>query len=413
MKARMIGAALLVAVLAVAASTASGATKRSAAGITVWLQVDAQSGWPGAVAAANAAFQKQHPGVTVNVQYQNWGTHLAKFDATLAGGNAPDVIEMGNTETMKYMTAGAFQDLSSLKSSFDNSSTWLAGLAAQGRYNGKLYAVPYYAGSRVVTYRTDQFKGAGIKSTPTSLGQFTADAAKLDKKYGKSGYSPVYVAGTDWYTAMGFVYDYGGKIATQVSGKWKGTLESPRSIAGLTAYKSFFNAASKASKTTDEAHPNPYSVYADGNAGSMIGQGWFTCCVGDKYKTTTAQFVVPSHDAGKSMPGFLGGSLLAVPVGANKQLGADWIAAFTSTAAEKAFQAAGNIPNATNLLNLQKVGERAALRSWSVPAAKNWVNVENGNILRTMLSQILTGKLSVKQAAATADANIEYTLNAS
>ena len=34
----------------------------------------------------------------VNVQYQQWTQHLAKFDATLAGGNAPDVIEMGNTE---------------------------------------------------------------------------------------------------------------------------------------------------------------------------------------------------------------------------------------------------------------------------------------------------------------------------
>jgi N,N'-diacetylchitobiose transport system substrate-binding protein len=413
MKARIIGAALLVVVLAVAATTASGATKRSAAGITVWLQVDAQSGWPGVVAAANAAFQKQHPGVTVNVQYQNWGTHLGKFDATLAGGNTPDVIEMGNTEMVKYMAAGAFQDITSAKSSFDNSGNWLDGLAASGRYNGKLYGVPYYAGSRVVTYRTDQYRAAGIRSTPKSLGQFTADAVKLNKKYGKKGYSPVYIAGTDWYVAMGFVYDFGGKIATQVSGKWKGVLDSPKAIAGLTAYKNFYLAASKASKTTDENRPTPYSVYADGNAGSIVGPGWFTCCVGDKYKTSTAQFVMPSHTAGQAMPGFLGGSDLAVPIGANKQLATDWIAAFTSTSAEKALQAAGNIPNATNLLNTSKVGERAALRSWFVPAAKNWVNVENGNILRTMLAQILTGKLSVKQAAATASDNITFTLNQS
>ena len=86
-------------------------------------------------------------------------------------------------------------------------------------------------------------------------------------------------------------------------------------------------------------------------------------------------------------------------------------AAFTSTSSEKALQAAGNIPNATNLLNLTKVNDRAALRSWFVPAAKNWVNVENGNILRTMLAAILTGKLSVKQAAAAASDNITYTLN--
>jgi N,N'-diacetylchitobiose transport system substrate-binding protein len=412
MKARIFSVAVIVAVLAVAASTAGGATKHSSANITVWLQVDAQSGWPDVVAAANAAFAKQHPGVDVKVQYQTWGTHLGKFDATLAGGNTPDVIEMGNTEMTKYMAAGAFQDISASKSTFDNSATWLEGLAASGRYSGKLYGVPYYAGSRVVTYRTDLFKQAGIKAAPKSLGEFAADAKRIDKKFGKKGFSPVYIAGTDWYVAMSFVYDFGGKIATQVSGKWKGTLDSKQSIAGLTAYKNFFNASSRASKTTDEARPTPYSVYAEGLAASMIGQGWFTCCVGDKYKASTAQFVMPSHEAGKPMPGFLGGSDLAVPVGANKALAVDWIAAFTSTSAEKGLQAVGNVPNTTSLLNTSKPNERAALRSWFVPAAKNWVNVENGNILRTMLAQILTGKLSVKQAAATASDNITYTLNA-
>jgi N,N'-diacetylchitobiose transport system substrate-binding protein len=412
MKARIIGAALLVAVLAIAASSATGATKRSNASITVWLQVDAQTGWPNVVAAANAAFKAKHPGVDVNIQYQNWGTHLGKFDATLAGGNAPDVIEMGNTEMTKYMAAGAFQDISASKSTFDNSNTWLEGLAASGRYNGKLYGVPYYAGSRVVWYRTDLFRRAGIRSAPKSLAQFTANAKTLNAKFGKKGFSPVYIAGTDWYVALGFVYDYGGKIATQVSGKWVGTLDRPAAVAGLTAYKNFFLAASRASKTGDESRPTPYSVYAEGLAGSMLGPGWFSCCVGDKYKATTAQFVMPSHVAGKPMPGFLGGSDLAVPVGGNKQMGVDWIAAFTSTSAQKGLQAAGNIPNTTSLLNTAKVGERAALRSWFVPAAKNWVNVENGNILRTMLAQILTGKLSVKQAAATASDNITYTLNA-
>ena len=63
---------------------------------------------------------------------------------------------------------------------------------------------------------------------------------------------------------MGFVFDYGGNIATRVSGKWKGALDSPKSLAGLTAFKNFFNAASRASKTTDETQPNPYDVYAAG-----------------------------------------------------------------------------------------------------------------------------------------------------
>src|SRR6478609_7601628 len=110
----------------------------------------------------------------------------------------PDVIEMGNTEMTKYMAAGAFQDLTSLKGGFANSSTWLQGLAAAGVYNGKLLGVPYYAGSRVVTYRTDLFKKANIK-VPKSLAQYTLAAKKLGTMDKDKSFSPVYVAGTDWY----------------------------------------------------------------------------------------------------------------------------------------------------------------------------------------------------------------------
>jgi N,N'-diacetylchitobiose transport system substrate-binding protein len=415
-KRRSIVALSVVAVLAAAVMTATSVAstkKATASSITVWLQTDAQSGWPDLVAAANKQFQSDHPGTTVNVQYQNWGDHLQKFDATLAGGNGPDVIEMGNTEMTKYMAAGAFADLTSAKGQFDNSANWLSGLAKSGSYNGKVYGVPYYAGSRVVTYRTDLFRKAGIKKLPNSLAAYTADAQRLLAKNKKKGFSPLYMAGTDWYVAMGFVFDYGGSIAQRVSGQWKGLLGSKNSVAGLTAWKNFFLSASRASKTTDESHPNPYDVYAQGQAGSIIGPSWFSCCVGAKYKGSTAQFVMPGHVKGTPMPGFLGGSDLAVPItSGDKSLGADWIKDFTSTASEQALERKGNIPNATNLLG-NTVNERAAARSWFVPQAKHWVDVENGNILRNMLAQILTGRLSVKQAAQSASDNIASVLNQS
>ncbi len=86
MRMRKIGAALFVAALAVAATSATGASGGSAANtLTVWLQVDAQSGWADVVAAANAQFETQNPGWDVDVQYQTWPTHLQLFDAALAG----------------------------------------------------------------------------------------------------------------------------------------------------------------------------------------------------------------------------------------------------------------------------------------------------------------------------------------
>ena len=416
MKLRVIGAALLVAALGVVAATASASSgKAQAKTLTVWLQVDAQTGWPDVVAAANQQFQQQNPGWTVNVQYQNWSDHLQKFDATIAGNDTPDVIEMGNTEMTKYMAAGAFADLTGSKSQFDNSSNWLAGLAKSGMYGGKVFGVPYYAGSRVITYRSDLFTKAGIKGTPTSLAAFQADLVKIGKMQRKvKGFSPLYVGGEDWYSALSFVFDYGGSIATTHAGKWVGTLDSAKSIAGLTAFKNFFNATQgKATATLDGTNPAPYTVFSQGLTAANYGPAWYSCCTGAKYKTSTAQFVMPSHTKGQPMPGFLGGSDLAVPGQSNaKSQATQWIADFTSTSNEKALEAKGNIPNATSLLG-NGVNERAAARSWFVPQAKHWVDVENGNILKTMLSQILTGQLTVAQAAKVASQNIAQTLNES
>jgi N,N'-diacetylchitobiose transport system substrate-binding protein len=319
---------------------------------------------------------------------------------------------MGNTEMTKYMAAGAFADLTSSKGQFANSSNWLAGLAKSGQYKGHIYGVPYYAGSRVITYRRDLLKKAGVKKAPTSMAQFEKDLVRVGKmEKNVKGFSPLYVGGEDWYTALSFVYDYGGTIATTHAGKWVGALDSKKSIAGLTAFKNFFQATqSKSTATLDGSNPFPYTVFSQGLTAANYGPAWYSCCTG-KYKGVTAQFVMPSHTPGQPMPGFLGGSDLAVPAGSGHQAQAiAWIADFTSNASEKALEQKGNIPNATSLLGTS-VNEQAARRSWFVPQAKHWVDVENGNILKTMLAQILTNHLTVAQAATVASQNIAQTLN--
>jgi N,N'-diacetylchitobiose transport system substrate-binding protein len=424
MRVRYLAAGLLVAMLAVAASTASGGTSRShATKIVVWLQNDAQSGWPEAVALANKNFKAQHPDVDVDVQYQTWGTHLTKFDAALAGGDAPDVIELGNSEMTKYMAAGAFKTLT--QSAFPNNKTWLGGLKSSAMYNGKLYGVPYYAGVRAVIYRKDQYKQVGIKSTPKTLAQFMADGRKLMKKFGKdSSYSALYFPGKYWYAAMGFVYDFGGKIAVQKGGKWKGTLNSPQALRGLTQVKAVFKGLSRASKTGDEANPQQSLVFAKGKVGSFIGNGWEWPYALDEKLGNPAlapvmgAYPMPSHIRGRYMPTFIGGSDLGVPVTTkNQSLAVDWIKAFTSTAAETEIAKAGNIANTTKLLAFNASNPklapfaRAAKYGWFVPTSPNWANVENGNVLQNMLVKIATGRASVKAAATSASNQITRILN--
>ena len=323
MKRRIIVALCLSAVTAAAVTAATlGATKKTTAdSITVWLQVDAQSGWPKVVAAANKAFEKAHPGVKVNVQYQQWNTHLQKFDATLAGGSVPDVIEMGNTEMTKYMAAGAFADLTADKSKFPNSSTWLKGLTDSATYDGKLMGVPYYAGSRVVIYRhrpvqegraSRRRREPSASSSPTASKLMTANSA--DKTF-----SAFYVAGQDWYSALAFVYDFGGQIATSTDGKWAGTLDQPRAMHGPERVQEHVPRALAGEQVDRRGAPVPDDAVLAGPRGVVRRPG---LAVRLRARSQGRQpeaeagmgaFPMPSHAAGKTMPAFLGGSDLAIP----------------------------------------------------------------------------------------------------
>jgi N,N'-diacetylchitobiose transport system substrate-binding protein len=430
MKARIIAAVALAAALAVAASTASGSTQRAAGPaaankIVVWLQTDAQNGWPTAVAAANSAFKSQHPGVEVDVQYQNWTDHLQKFDASLAAGNAPDVIEMGNTETTKYMAAGAFASLKA--GNYPNSKTWLQALKQSVTYNGKLYGVPYYAGARAVIYRKDMYRQAGIKGTPQTYAQFLAAGKKLMKKFGKNrNFSAFYEPGQNWYVAMSFVADYGGQIAVRKNGKWQGTLDSPQAVRALSVYKNMVLQLSRASKTADEAHPFPSIPFAKSRMAAFIGNGWEWPYVFDKkggaapksFASKMGAYPMPSHIKGRYTPTFLGGSDLAIPVtSSSKSLAADWLKAFTNSSNQRIIAKAGNIANTTTLADVNKANPKlapfakAAKYSWFVPTATKWVNVENQNVLKNFCTAILTNRVSVKVGAHNVSKQITKILN--
>jgi N,N'-diacetylchitobiose transport system substrate-binding protein len=252
-----------------------------------------------------------------------------------------------------------------------------------------------------------------------------ADGRKLMKKYGKdSGYSAVYFPGKYWYFAMSFVYDYGGQIAIRKGGKWQGTLNTPRALVALNQVKTVLKQLSRASKTGDEANPQQSLVFAKGKVGSFIGNGWeWPYALDEKLgnpalASSINAYPMPSHIKGRFMPTFLGGSDLAIPVTTkNQSLAADWIKAFTGTAAQSEIAKAGNIANTTKLLAFNASNPklapfaRAAKFSWFVPTSPNWVNVENANVLQNLVVKIATGRASVKAAATSASNQITRILN--
>jgi N,N'-diacetylchitobiose transport system substrate-binding protein len=393
--------------------------------ITVWLQSDAQKGWPDVVDQATRRFE-QATGAKVNVQWQQWSNYTTKLDSTFAGSSGiPDVVELGNTQTASYIAAGAFTDLTSSKGQFENSASWLQGLAESGTSpSGKLMAVPYYAGSRVVIYRKDLWTKAGVTTPPGTLDELYADLDKVKAANASDPrFSAFYMPGKNWYAAMSFVYGAGGKIAEQSNGQWTGTLESAQAQQGLDRWKELATKYSVGGATKDESDQD--AIMALGHTGAILGNGWEVGAVTDKKTGNPAlapkldTFPMPGTTAGQYTPSFLGGSDLAVPAKApNAGLGAQWVKYFTDTTSQTAL-AKFAIPNTTSLLSVyesqaqanKSTGE-AAKNTWFVPNTPNWANVESGNVLQNMLESIATGKSSVADAAKAADTQIAKILNA-
>jgi N,N'-diacetylchitobiose transport system substrate-binding protein len=394
--------------------------------LTVWLMVDAQSSWPELVKQANTEFNKKYPGVKVNVQYQQWGDKTKKLDAALSGDSFPDVVELGNTETMTYILNGALGEIDAKK--YDNSDTWIEGLKDTCSYEGKLYCVPYYAGARVAVYNKDMFKAAtGSDTFPATETVLTGALGKVQAKYGAKdrAFSPLYLPGRYWYAAMSYVAAYGGQIATydKDTKEWRGALSSPRSQQGIQHFADLVRQYNHGDKTKDEAdHAN---VMANEKAGVIYGNAWEATNVVDTAANGNARLkdkigiaAMPGPN-GKTLPSFIGGSDLATVAKSGQQdLAEYWISLFTNEESEAGLAAKNILPNNTKQLEpLKDNPETAAVagavpNAWFTPIAPGWAAIEKKETIELMLLDIIKGE-PVASATKAADAEIDKMINES
>jgi N,N'-diacetylchitobiose transport system substrate-binding protein len=300
----------------------------------------------------------------------------------------------------------------------------LQGLAESGTSpDGKLEAVPYYAGSRVVIYRKDIWQNAGVTSVPKTIDELNSDLDKVKAaNSGDPNFSAFYMPGKYWYAAMSLVYGAGGKIAEQSNGQWQGTLESPQAQQGLAEWQKLAATYSTGGATADESTQD--AVMARGHVAAIAGNGWEVGAVtapktgNPKLASKLSTFPFPGTAAGKYTPSFLGGSDLAVPAKApDAALGTQWVKIYTDSTSEKML-AKFAIPNNTSLLPVYEKGSQAnqstgeaAKDTWFVPNTPTWANVEAGNVLQNMLESIATGKSSIAAATKSADEQITKILN--
>ena len=369
---------------------------------------------------AIAEFNKIHPDVEVQFERQQWDGIVEKLTTALSGSDSPDVVEFGNTQAQTFEAAGAVVDLTDKRDALGGDDL-LQSLLEAGTYDDKLYAVPYYAGARIVLYRKDLFEAAGVE-VPTTLDEFLAAGVALKEANADvPNFSGIYLPGRNWYAVLSFIWENGGDIANKDGDAWVGELDSAGSIAGLEFFKQLFDTANSAPADGDDA--NDYIAFCNGEVGMMPAPGWKPGQIVNPddgcpdMEENIGVFALPGSEAGTTAPVFLGGSNIAIPVNSDKQeLAYDLLTILVSPGFQEQFAASGTIPALKSEL-AEVAGSDAAVaqataaeNSRFVPTSEKWAGVEAANILPDMLTEIAQGG-DIAAAAAAADAAIEDLLN--
>ena len=393
--------------------------------LTVWAMNGDLS--PATLDAINAQFEEE-TGAKVDLQMQPWDDIITKVTTALATSSAPDVLDLGNTHVPIYAANGGLLDLTDHKEDLKQGQTWLSGLEEPATQDGKLYAVPSFAGDRAVIYNKTMWAQAGVTEVPTTYEELTAALDKVKAANSQADFSAFYYPGKYAFGPLGFVWDAGGDIATVKGGTWTGGLSSDESQTGLEQFAEFQNTYSVASSQgVNEADPQQAQVLADGRASAILGISSEVDAIKKANPALTdddlGTFPFPGV-SGKNQPVMLGGSVWGVAAKTEQSdLAVKWItiAASPEIQSKYVFGTDKWIPNSTEAIDAARASDdmprltaaffEAALISNATPAAADWPTIENDKSLADFFSTIASGSKTPQQAATEFDAHLDSVLN--
>lgn len=362
-------------------------------------------------------FAAENEGWTLKIVEKTWADTNEAYVAALSSNDAPDVVEVGNTQAQGFIDKGMFADITDQVDGLGGDKL-LQSFVDLGSADGSTYAVPYYAGSRVVFYTPQVFTGA----VPATLTDYVA-AGKAMKTDTVSG---IYAPGKDWYNALAYVWANGGEIAVQDGDTWDAQFSSADSLAGLTMLQDVYKNANNAPADADEQ--GLQIPFCAGEVGFLSAPSWIKWSIlapadaenpgcADTYGKDLQAFALPGMTAGEAAPVFAGGSSVAVATKSDAQeMAKKALAVMLSDGYQKILAGNGLIPALTSQAQflpddqITQEAAKATAASRAVPASPNWAEVEKALVIPNALVKIAQGD-DVKTVAEKLDKDIEAILN--
>lgn len=383
---------LVLSLSAVACGGGSGGGNPNSANLTVW----AMGAEGDSLKVLTSDFMQQNPNIHVTVQSIPWSDAHSKLLTAVAGNQAPDVAEMGTTWMAEFAKTGALDTPpSSINQNAFFKSAWNTAVA-----NGTAYGVPWYVDTRVLFYRTDIAKKAGITQAPQTWDDLLAAATAMKQKGGaRYGIS---LAAKDWQELLPFIWQNNGKIYT--NGNF--TLNSPAVVQALAYYQSFFKQG-----LTPQTEPQNFDVaqsFIQGTTPMFISGPWEVGLIQQEGGASmNGKWAVTTLPQKVSNTSFVGGSDLVVFKNspnrdaawkfvqylAKPDVQTKWYSTVKDLPAAQSAWNTGTLSTDKNL----SVFHTQLSSTQGPPTIANWEQV--ANLIDNDMEQVMFGKASPAQAA--------------
>ncbi|MFE9096421.1 extracellular solute-binding protein [Streptomyces sp. NPDC007264] len=412
-------AALLLAALT-ATSCAPRASGGSASGkdeksgtLRVWLfrEVD-NAPKQGVVDRTVAAFEKEHEGTDVTVEYIPVETRAQRVKAAFNDPrSAPDVIEYGNTDTAGYVKDGGLADVTEDFTGWSESKDTDPTARQSVTVDSRIYGAPFFVGVRALYYRTDVFEELGLH-VPRTQAELISTARTIHTArpdlYGLA------VGGAYTYGAMPFIWAHGGELAVGKGGSYSAAIDSAEARKGIAAYTSLFGDGNcPTAKCAGMGGNDTVTAFASGEAAMAIGGDFSHQAIeAGKVRGRYAVVPLPGLKEGEIAPAFAGGNNIGVLKSTtHRTLSVDLMERLASKRTQgELFDAMGFLPTFVDVR--KRVARKEpfvgpfvrtlAAGTRFVPASPAWAQIDSSLVLPTMFQEVVSGRKDVEAASAEA-----------
>jgi len=136
-------------------------------------------------------FEKENPGIRVDVQNIPFTAAHEKLLTAFAADGLPDVCQLGNTWIPEFAALDTLEPLQPYlaASSGIDPEDYFPGIWATNVIDGGVVGIPWYVDTRLLFYRKDLLRQAGVATPPTDWAEWEASMAAVKKLVGPDRYA--------------------------------------------------------------------------------------------------------------------------------------------------------------------------------------------------------------------------------